>query len=383
MKMIKEVGCGLFLLALIASCSGPKQPQLFSETASKIEDQQFDTILNGKEVKIYTLTSESGIAAKITNYGGRIVALCVPDKDGKPTDVTLGYNSIDEYVNLPETFFGAAIGRYGNRIAKGIFSLDSVEYQLATNDGPNHLHGGWTGYYDAIWDVAQATESKLELHLLSPDGDAGYPGNLDITMSYELKDKSLVITYSATTDKKTIVNLTNHSFFNLSGEGSETINDHIIQINADRYTPVDSTLIPTGELAAVTETPMDFTTPTEIGARLNEDFIQFKYAGGYDHNWIINEDGNSLKKAVTVYSPITNIQMDVLTTEPGVQFYAGNFLNGMNIGKSGKPYKYRSGLCLETQHFPDSPNKPEFPSVVLEPGQTYSHVSVYQFSVKE
>lgn len=383
MKLLEMIGCGLITLAMFASCNSKQEPQLFSETASKIGNEQFDTIVNGKEIKIYTLTSESGIAAKITNFGGRIVSLCVPDKDGNPTDVVLGYNSISEYIHQPESFYGAAIGRCGNRIKEGKFSLDSVDYQLETNDGPNHLHGGRAGYFDAIWDVVKVSDSRIELHLLSPDGDAGYPGNLDISMAYELKDLGLSISYAATTDKKTIVNLTNHSFFNLSGEGSETINDHILQINADYYTPIDSTLIPTGELAAVAGTPMDFTTPTEIGLRVKDDFEQLIFAKGYDHNWVVNNGGNGLVKAVTIYSPKTNIQMDILTTEPGIQFYGGNFMTGWDFGKSGKPHLYRSGLCLETQHFPDSPNKPNFPSVILEPGQTYSHASVYQFSIKE
>ena len=382
MKLIKHIGLSLASLAVLAACTGKQQ--VFSEAASKIEDAKFETTIGEKPVKLYTLTSEGGIAMKVTNFGARIVALCVPDKDGNLVDVVLGYNALEEYETYGEKFYGAAIGRYGNRIALGKFSIDSVEYQLPQNDGVNHLHGGPAGYYDMVWDATQVSPSKIEFKYLSADGEQGYPGNLSITMAYELKaDRSLEITYSATTDKKTIVNLTNHSYFNLSGEGAETINDHILQINADFYTPVDSTLIPTGELAPVTGTPMDFNTPTAIGDRAGEAFQQLIYGGGYDHNWAVRNNGEALATAATVYSPITGIQLDVITSEPGVQFYAGNFMNGKDLGKSGKPYGYRAAFCLETQHFPDSPNKPEFPSTLLEPGQTYSHTCIYKFSVKQ
>jgi aldose 1-epimerase len=382
MKLIKHIGLSLATLALMAACTGKQQ--VFSDAASKIEDAKFETTMGDKQVKLYTLTSEGGIAMKVTNFGARIVALCVPDKDGNLVDVVLGYNALQDYETYGEKFYGAAIGRYGNRIALGKFSIDSVEYQLPQNDGMNHLHGGPAGYFDMVWDATQVSPSKIEFKYLSPDGEQGYPGNLSITMAYELKaDRSVEITYSATTDKKTILNLTNHSYFNLSGEGAETINDHLMQINADFYTPVDSTLIPTGELAQVAGTPMDFNTPTAIGDRAGEAFQQLVYGGGYDHNWVVRNNGEALATAATVYSPVTGIQLDVITSEPGIQFYAGNFMDGKDLGKSGKPYGYRAAFCLETQHFPDSPNKPEFPSTILEPGQTYSHTCIYKFSVKQ
>jgi len=318
---------------------------------------------------------------KVTNYGARVVALCVPDKDGNPVDVATGYSSLDEYINQPEQFFGAAIGRYGNRIAKATFQIDSINYQLVANDGVNHLHGGPKGYFDVVWKAEQVSPTKIIFTYTSPDGEEGYPGNLEISIMYEVTaSNEFRIEYAATTDKTTVCNLTNHTYFNLSGEGAETINDHLLMINADKYTPVDSTLIPTGELATVEGTPMDFTKPTAIGARVNDDFVQLKYGGGYDHNWVISKQSEGVELIATLESPVTGIKMEVYTDQPGLQFYGGNFMNGKNSGKAGKPYVYRSALCLETQHFPDSPNQPTFPSTFLTSGQKYSHVCIYKFS---
>ncbi|MBP7506220.1 MAG: galactose mutarotase [Prolixibacteraceae bacterium] len=380
MKQVINLFLAVSILFLLGSCNktGP-----FTETANNIKVESFNKTIDGANVSLYELKGTNGIAMKVTNYGARVVALCVPDKNGNPVDVALGYNSVDEYINNTENFFGAAIGRYGNRIGDAKFSLDSVEYILAANDGKNHLHGGVKGYCDVVWNANQVSDSKIEFTYLSVDGEEGYPGNLNIKMTYELTPANeFKIEYKATTDKKTICNLTHHSYFNLSGEGSETINDHILTINADNTTPVDETLIPTGEIVSIKGTPMDFTSPTAIGERADADFQQLKYGKGYDHNWVLNRKGSGIETAAVVESPITGIKMEVLTDQPGIQFYAGNFLDGGVSGKSGKPYKFRSGFCLETQHFPDSPNKPQFPSVVLEPDQEYYHVCIYKFSSK-
>jgi len=381
MKNVTNLFIGAALVVSMASCTKP-EPSVFTPVADKIDAANFSKVIDGEQVSLFTLKSGK-IGMKVTNYGARVVALCVPAKDGKPVDVALGYNSIDEYVNNKEYFFGAAIGRYGNRIGDARFKLDSVEYKLAANDGKNHLHGGVKGYYDVVWKAKQLSDSKIEFTYLSANGEEGYPGNLSITMTYELTPAGeFKIDYKATTDQKTICNLTNHTYFNLSGEGSETINDHLLTFNADNFTPVDSTLIPTGEILPVAGTPMDFSKPTAIGERANADFAQLKFGKGYDHNWVINKKGEGVELAATVVSPVTGIKLEVLTDQPGVQFYGGNFLDAVVSGKSGKPYVFRSAFCLETQHFPDSPNKPEFPTVVLEPGQTYTHTCIYKFSVQ-
>ncbi len=380
MKQVINLFLAVSILFLLGSC---QKTNSFTETANNIKAESFNKTIDGANVSLYELKGTNGIAMKVTNYGARVVVLCVPDKDGNPVDVALGYNSVDEYINNVENFFGAAIGRYGNRIGDAKFALDSVEYTLAANDGKNHLHGGVKGYCDVVWNANQVSDSKIEFTYLSADGEEGYPGNLNIKMTYELTPSNeFKIEYKATTDKKTICNLTHHSYFNLSGEGSETINDHILTINADNTTPVDSTLIPTGEILSIIGTPMDFTVPTAIGERADADFQQLKYGKGYDHNWVLNRKGYGIETAAVVESPVTGIKMEVLTDQPGIQFYAGNFLNGGVTGKSGKPYKFRSGFCLETQHFPDSPNKPQFSSVTLEPGQEYYHVCIYKFSSK-
>jgi len=296
----------------------------------------------------------------------------------------LGYESIDGFLNGSENFFGAAIGRYGNRIAKGLFTLDSLQYKLAINNAPNSLHGGPGGFFKKIWDTVQKSGNEVELKLVSHDMEEGYPGELKVTMNYILTDENeLSITYRAEANKPTILNLTNHSYFNLHGAGNRDILDHVLFLDADKYTPVDSTLIPTGKIDSVKNTPFDFTTPIAIGARINDKNQQLSFGQGYDHNFVLNKkDGKAVSLAASVYDPQSGRFMEVFTNEPGVQFYCGNFLNGKEIGKQKKAYKHRSALCLETQHYPDSPNRPEFPSVVLRPGEVYNSTCIYKFSIK-
>lgn len=349
----------------------------------KIPAARFDSTVDGKQTKLYYLKSKGNVQVAITNYGGKIVSLLAPDKSGKLEDVELGYDNISRYVSTKERYYGGIVGRYGNRIAKGKFKLDGKEYTLATNNNQNHLHGGKKGFNDVVWDAEQTAPNSLKLHYLSKDGEEGYPGNLDITLTYTLTDSNeLKIDYSATTDKATVVNLTNHSFFNLHGAGNGDINDVILTINADKFTPVDSTLIPTGKLEAVKGTPMDFTTPTRIGERVDADFEQLKFGRGYDHNYVLNKKGNELSLAAKAEDPTSGRTLEVWTTEPGVQFYGGNFLDGTDKGKDDKTYVHRGAFCLETQHFPDSPNQPAFPSVVLKPGATYTSECIYKFGVK-
>ena len=344
--------------------------------------KNFQTQIDGKDVDLYLLKNAKGMLMTVTNYGGRIAHLFVPDKNGNMVDVVLGFDGIDGFISSAEPYFGASIGRYGNRIAKGKFSIDGTEYTLATNNGENHLHGGKKGFQYVVWDAKQVSDQKLELSYLSKDMEEGYPGNLQVKVTMSLLDDNAVrFDYSATTDKKTVVNLTNHAFFNLNGEGSGTINDHLLMVKADRYTPIDATLIPTGELAPVKDTPFDFTQPTAIGLRVNEENEQLKNGFGYDHNFVLNRKmGDDLSVVARVVGDKTGIAMTIETIEPGLQFYGGNFLNGAP-GKGAKPYQYRSAFCLETQHFPDSPNQPDFPSTILEPGDEYSTYSIYSFSV--
>ncbi|MDA3880798.1 MAG: galactose mutarotase [Prolixibacteraceae bacterium] len=381
--MIKNAILLIVIATFVYSCSEQKQP-VFTDAVADIDAAAFDQTIEGKATALYTMVNENGMGVKVTNFGARVVAICVPDANGNPVDVALGHDNLDDYTaEGPETFYGAAIGRYGNRIGNAQFELDGKVYELPANNGPNHLHGGPKGYFDVVWDAEQVSDSKIIFTYLSPDGEMGYPGNLEISMAYELTDDNAVsIEYTATTDKATVCNLTHHSYFNLSGAGAATINDHVLMIDADSITPVDETLIPTGELASVAGTPFDFTSPMEIGKRVNSDHQQMTFGGGYDHNWVLNKDDNSVTLAARLYSPVTNIQMDVLTDKPGLQFYGGNFLDGSTTGKRGLAYEYRSALCLETQHFPDSPNKPQFPSTTLMPGETYKHVCIYKFSVR-
>ncbi|NCI49438.1 galactose mutarotase [Sediminibacterium roseum] len=335
----------------------------------------------GKAVSIYFLRNAAQMQVAITNFGGRVVALQVPGKDGKPTDVVTGYNNLKDYLSQPEAYFGAIIGRYGNRIARGKFQLDGTTYQLAVNNGVNALHGGPKGFHNQVWDASQPDAHTLVLNYISKDGEEGYPGNLSVQVTYRLsEDNQLRIDYEATTDKKTIVNLTNHSYFNLNGDGDSTILDHVLTINADKFTPVDSTLIPTGILQDVKGTPFDFTTAKAIGKDIGASDAQLKNGLGYDHNFVLKPVATAgLREAAVVYSPNTGIQLTVLTTEPAIQFYSGNFLDGTLQGKSGKKYMHRSAFCLETQHYPDAPNQPSFPSTTLEPGKKYQTSTVYAF----
>jgi len=354
-----------------------------AEAKPKVKKNSFGKTADGSAIDIYTLTNSKGAEAKITNYGGRVVALKMPDKAGKFDDVVLGYDTLEGYLN-DGFFIGGIIGRYANRIARGKFSLNDRDYTLATNNGENHLHGGMKGFDAEIWSAKPVIEkdgARLELSYLSKDGEEGYPGNLSVKVVYMLTENNeLKIEYSAETDRDTIVNLTNHSYFNLAGAG--TILRHQLQINADRFTPADANSIPTGELRDVKNSPFDFSKLTTIGARIEQADEQLKFGGGYDHNWILNKKANELSLAAKVFEPTSGRVLEVLTTEPGVQFYAGNFLVNVK-GKNGKIYQKREGFCLETQHFPDSPNKPNFPTTGLKKGQTYSQTTVYKFSVKK
>lgn len=343
----------------------------------------FGTV-DGKEVYLYTLRNSHGMEARITNYGGIIVTLKVPGRDGKVGDVVLGFDSLASYVR-DTPYFGCIVGRYGNRIAKGQFTVDGLQYTLAKNNGLNALHGGIKGFDKVVWSVDEQKSiagKTLVLGYVSKDGEEGYPGTLTVTVTYTLSDSNDIrIDYLATTDKPTIVNLTQHSYFNLAGPGDGDILGHQLMIAADRFTPIDSTLIPTGILAPVTGTPFDFTNPAAIGARIAEKDEQLRFGLGYDHNFVLNKLAGTFGLAARVYEPTSGREMEVYTSEPGIQFYCGNFLDGHHIGKGGKPYRYRYGFCLETQHFPDSPNHPEFPSTVLRPGEKYSTSTLYRFGL--
>ncbi len=367
------------ILAIITmfSCSPkPKQPVL-------IDAGSFGGLADGKQVELFTLKNSNGVVTQITNFGGRVVSLWVPDKNGNFEDIVTGYETLEGYLNSNEIYYGALIGRYGNRIAKGQFVLHDTVYALVQNNDENHLHGGTKGFNDVVWDALPG-EQTLVLTYKSPHMEEGYPGNLNVKVQYQLTDENeLKIEYWATTDRPTPVNLTHHSFFNLKGDGNGTINDHVLQINADFYTPVDEGLIPIGEISPVEGTPMDFRAPTAIGERVDEDFEQLKYGLGYDHNWVLFPAESGINFAARVVEPVSGRTMEVYTNEPGLQFYGGNFLDGSDTGKNGKVYEHRTSFCLETQHFPDSPNQPDFPSTILEPGEEYYSVCVYKFGVTE
>ncbi|MGN6401031.1 MAG: aldose epimerase family protein [Flavisolibacter sp.] len=357
-----------------------------SKSNTMLPDKKgFQDTIDGKQTDLYILKNKNGMTAAITNYGGRLVSLLVPDKNGRLTDVVVGFSNVKNYINSTEPYFGATIGRVGNRIAKGKFSLDGKRYTLFTNNGPNTLHGGKKGFQAVVWEASQPNDTSLILRYLSKDGEEGFPGNLDVKVTYSLtSDNGFKCDYEATTDKKTVVNLTNHAFFNLNGEGSGTINNHVLQVNAGRYTPVDATLIPTGKIETVSGTPFDFTKPTTIGARVNDNNEQLQFGKGYDHNFVLRAaDDTVLRHAATIIGDQSGIEMDIYTEEPGLQFYGGNFMQGKNSFKSGAKDDYRTAFALETQHFPDAPNQPSFPSIVLEPGKTYHTVSVYRFTVKK
>jgi len=349
-----------------------------------IKRERFGTLEDGTAVPITTLVNDQGMTARITAYGGIVVSLTAPDRGGAFGDVVLGFDTLAEYVDH-NPFFGALVGRYGNRIAKGRFELNGETVVLALNDGDNHLHGGVVGFDKVMWDaVAMETVEgpALTLMYVAADGEEGYPGALEVTVVYTLTDdNALRIDYSATTDKTTVVNLTNHSYFNISAGASPTVLDQVLMLAADAFTPVDATLIPTGEIRPVAGTPMDFRTATAIGARIDDEDEQLGYGGGYDHNWVINGQAGELRLAARVSDPVTGRVMEVLTTEPGVQVYTANMMPGTLPGKAGASYGARGAICLETQHYPDSPNKPEFPSTVLQPDERYETTTVYRFGV--
>ena len=355
------------------------------EAKTNVSKQPFGKMPDGTPVDLYTLT-EGPVEARITTYGGIIVSLKVPDKAGKSDDVVLGFDSLDDYVKISNApagnpFFGAIIGRYANRIAKGKFTLDGKEYSVPINNPPNSLHGGPHGFNNVVWKGKQIPNG-VELTYLSKDGEAGYPGNLTATVRYTLVNSALRIDYSATTDKHTVVNLTNHSYFNLAGQGHGDILNHMVTLHASRFTPVDSSLIPTGELRPVANTPFDFTKSTRVGDRIDADDEQIRFGKGYDHNWVLDSQSGKLFDAAEVYEPTTGRMLRVSTTEPGTQLYTGNFLDGTLRGKGGATYGRRGALCLETQHFPDSPNHPKFPSTELKPGQRYHTTTVFSFSTR-
>jgi aldose 1-epimerase len=348
-----------------------------------IRKEPFGNMADGTPVDLYTLTNANGVGIKLSNYGGVVVSLMVPDRNGAFEDVVLGFDTLEEYV-AKSPYFGCIAGRYANRIAKGRFTLDGVEYTRAQNDGENHLHGGVKGFDKVVWGAEEVKGDDtvgLELTYLSKDGEEGYPGNLSVKVIYNLtNDDELKIEYSATTDRPTVVNLTNHSYFNLAGQVSRDILGHELTIYADRFTPVDGTLIPTGELRGVVGTPLDFSEPVAVGARIEQDYDQLRFGKGYDQNWVLDNPEGLLRLAARVHEPTSGRIMEVYTTEPGIQFYSGNFLDGTFTGKGGIVYHKRFGLCLESQHYPDSPNKPGFPSVVLRPGEEYAQTTTYKFS---
>lgn len=368
-------------LALLMSMSVVFQAQ----SHRNLEKQPWGSF-DGKPVFLYTLRNASGMEVTITNYGGTVTTLKVPDRNKKFDDVVLGFDSLSGYTAKDNTgYFGALIGRYANRIAHGTFTLDGRQYHIPTNEGANMLHGGNRGFDKRVWDAKEITSREgaaLELRYLSPDGEEGFPGNLRVTVQYTLGNRNdLRIDYTATTDKDTVLNLTNHSYFNLSGAGSGAILDHKLTLMAGRFTPVDGTLIPTGAIDSVDGTPLDFRKATAIGARINDNYEQLKLGKGYDHNFVLDSGGGSLAPAAKVEDPKSGRVLEVETTQPGIQFYSGNFLNGKVSGIGG-PFNYRSALALETQHFPDSPNHPNFPSAVLHPGETFHQTTVYRFSTE-
>jgi aldose 1-epimerase len=384
---MRNVKCftALLLIASLLLAVGCQCPYAKEASKAGVQKESFGKTKDGQPVDLYTLTNANGLVVKISNYGGTVMQLWVPDRDGKLEDIALGFDNIGDYEEL-SPYFGSLIGRYGNRIGKGKFTLDGKQYTLATNNDENHLHGGVKGFDKVVWDAKPLeirNGAALQLHYLSKDMEEGYPGNLDVTVVYTLTNKDeLKIHYKATTDKPTVLNLTNHTYFNLAGQGNGDILGHKLMLNADHYTPVDAGLIPTGEIAPVEGTPFDFTEATAIGARINNDHPQLVYGKGYDHNWVLNKKDNEMSLAAKVYEPNSGRVMKIFTEEPSIQFYAGNFLDGTFSGKDDKVYKHRYAFCLETQHYPDSPNKPNFPSVVLRPGETYETTTVHKFTTK-
>ena len=367
-------------LMLCTSCNQTeKTPTL---TQSGLDPIHFETTINGKNVRLYTLTNKNGMEVCITNFGGRIVSILVPDRTGQPTDVVLGFDSIADYQNIPSDF-GAAIGRYANRIQHGKLKIDGKEIQLPTNNFGHCLHGGPTGWQYQVYEATQTNDSTLTLTMQSPDGDNSFPGNVTAHVTYTLTDDNAIdIRYDATTDKTTVINMTNHSYFNLSGDPSKSATDHLLYIAADSITPVDSTYMTTGEMMAVKGTPFDFNTPKTIAPSVDDiENTQVKYASGFDHNWVLTTSGDLTRPAATLTCPTNGISLTVYTDEPGLQVYTGNFLDGTVKGKKGIAYPKQASVCLESQHYPDSPNKPQWPSVLLKPGEKYHSHCIFQFNV--
>jgi aldose 1-epimerase len=375
----------ILLLTLCVSSAMGQQAAPAKKGKASVSQGSFGKTGDGRPVDLFTLTNSKGLEVRATNYGGIIVSLRVPDKSGNLGDIVLGHDKLDGYLVNPP-YFGVIVGRYANRIANATFTLDGVKYTLAKNDGPNSLHGGVNGFNKQLWEAKEFKNGKgvgVAFSYLSKDGEEGYPGNLKVKVTYTLTNENqLILDYEATTDKATPINLSQHSYFNLAGEGSGDILGHHLMLNADRFTPVDKTLIPTGELLPVQGTPMDFIKPALIGARINDDYEQLVVGKGYDHNWVINRKDDSLVLAAVVHEPTSGRVLEVFTTQPGVQFYSGNFLNGSITGKQGHVYKQRDGFCLETQHYPDSPNHPDFPSTILKPGKKFQSQTVFKFSTE-
>jgi aldose 1-epimerase len=402
MKRLTALFTPVIVTILAFALSAPTAT--IAKSTGTLTSRLYGTTSDGVDVFEYTLTNAKGMEVKIITYGGIITSVSVPDRKGKMANVTLGFNNLNDYETMNSPYFGAIIGRYGNRIANGVFTLEGVTYCLDANNGPNSLHGGGMGFDKQVWEVSEEIEGPkevgIQLHYLSPEGDGwtgefpnpncpadselGYPGDLDTFVTYTLNNKNqIVIKYEATTSETTVVNLTNHAYWNLSGEGTGTIYDHRLLLNADHYTPVDSTLIPTGEIAPVAGTPFDFTKRKPISNGIRSDHEQIVFGRGFDHNWVLNAPApeQPLNLAAKLFDPMSGRRLVVWTDQPGIQFYAGNFLDGSLYGTSNRAYRQSDGLALETQHYPDSPNHPDFPSTALEPGDTYESMTIYAFSV--
>ncbi|MBQ7811566.1 MAG: galactose mutarotase [Bacteroidales bacterium] len=379
MKRVFNIIAGAAIAALcVSACTaGPAM------TLSGLDPKDFEGGCNGKATALYTLTNANGMEVCVTNFGGRLVSVMVPDRDGKMTDVILGFDNINDYMTKPSDF-GASIGRYANRIGGAAFELDGQTVTLDRNDGDNCLHGGAAGWQYQVYDAELIEPQTLKLTMVDPDGHMGFPGTVTAVVTYTLTDDNAIdISYSGTTDKPTVLSMTNHAYFNLSGNHAAEGTDQILYVNADKFTPADEKLIPTGEMRPVEGTPFDFRTPKAIGQDINADYDQLVLGNGYDHNWVLNTGGDISKLALSVYSPATGILLEEYTDQPGVQVYTGNFLTGEVAGKHGVKYPKRASVCIETQLFPDSPNKPEWPSATLRPGETYTHRCIYKFSVAE
>ena len=370
----------LLCAALTAACAVGQQD---GQTLSGLKQSDFQSEADGKKTDLFVLRNDNGMEVCVTNFGGRIVSVMVPDRDGVMRDVVLGFDKIADYQAIPSDF-GATIGRYANRIGQGRITLDGTEYQLPQNNYGHCLHGGPRGFQYRVFDAVQKSDREVELTYTAKDGEEGFPGNFDCRVTMTLTDDNAIdIRYAAETDKTTVVNMTNHSYFNLDGDPSKDNSEWLLTVNADSYTPVDSTFMTTGEIAPVADTPMDFRAPTPIGERIGQDFEQLKNGNGIDHNWVLNTRGNIAEACASLESPATGIRLDVYTTEPGIQVYCGNFLDGTVKGKKGVAYGFRAAVCLETQKYPDTPNKPEWPSAVLRPGEKYESRCIYKFSVDE